>query len=93
MWHEEVDLLGTGAGGLAAAVTGAQEGLTTLVLEKTEWLGGTTAAFVAALPGDLTGARALHVGAGAVASAIALALLEAGVEQLRAFGGARLTSH
>ena len=45
MWHEEVDLLvlGTGAGGLAAAVTGAAEGLSTLVLEKTEWLGGTTA--------------------------------------------------
>jgi 3-oxosteroid 1-dehydrogenase len=45
MWHEDVDLLvlGTGAGGLAAAVTGANEGLTTLVLEKTEWLGGTTA--------------------------------------------------
>ena len=41
----EVDLLvlGTGAGGLAAAVTGAAEGLSTLVLEKTEWLGGTTA--------------------------------------------------
>ena len=45
MWHEEVDLLvlGTGAGGLAAAVTGAAEGLSTLVLEKTELLGGTTA--------------------------------------------------
>jgi 3-oxosteroid 1-dehydrogenase len=45
VWHEEVDLLvlGTGAGGLAAAVTGAAEGLSTLVLEKTEWLGGTTA--------------------------------------------------
>ena len=45
MWHDEVDLLvlGTGAGGLAAAVTGAAEGLSTLVLEKTEWLGGTTA--------------------------------------------------
>src|SRR3954453_18485599 len=44
-WDEQVDLLvlGTGAGGLAAAVTGANEGLTTLVLEKTEWLGGTTA--------------------------------------------------
>ena len=38
MWHEDVDLLvlGTGAGGLAAAVTGAQEGLATLVLETTE---------------------------------------------------------
>jgi 3-oxosteroid 1-dehydrogenase len=44
-WDDEVDLLvlGTGAGGLAAAVTGANEGLTTLVLEKTEFLGGTTA--------------------------------------------------
>jgi hypothetical protein len=36
-------VLGTGAGGLAAAVTGAAEGLSTLVLETTEWLGGTTA--------------------------------------------------
>src|SRR5436190_6783704 len=45
MWHEDVDLLvlGTGAGGLAAAATGAHEGLSTLVLEKTEFLGGTTA--------------------------------------------------
>jgi 3-oxosteroid 1-dehydrogenase len=44
-WNHEVDLLvlGSGAGGLSAAVTGANEGLTTLVLEKTEYLGGTTA--------------------------------------------------
>ena len=44
-WDDEVDLLvlGTGAGGLSAAVTGAHAGLRTLVLEKTEWLGGTTA--------------------------------------------------
>jgi 3-oxosteroid 1-dehydrogenase len=44
-WDDQVDLLvlGTGAGGLAAAVTGANEGLSTLVLEKTEFLGGTTA--------------------------------------------------
>jgi 3-oxosteroid 1-dehydrogenase len=44
-WDDEVDLLvlGTGAGGLAAAVTGANEGLSTVVLEKTEFLGGTTA--------------------------------------------------
>ena len=44
-WDDEVDLLvlGSGAGGLSAAVTGANEGLPTLVLEKTEWLGGTTA--------------------------------------------------
>jgi 3-oxosteroid 1-dehydrogenase len=44
-WDEQVDLLvlGTGAGGLAAAVTGANEGLSALVLEKTELLGGTTA--------------------------------------------------
>jgi glycine/D-amino acid oxidase-like deaminating enzyme len=44
-WDEQVDLLvlGTGAGGLSAAVTAANEGLATLVLEKTEFLGGTTA--------------------------------------------------
>ena len=44
-WHREVDLLvlGSGAGGLAAAVVGANEGLTALVLEKTEHVGGTTA--------------------------------------------------
>ena len=44
-WDDEVDLLvlGTGAGGLSAAVTAANEGLSTLVLEKTEFLGGTTA--------------------------------------------------
>ena len=44
-WDEQVDLLvlGTGAGGLSAAVTAANEGLSVLVLEKTEFLGGTTA--------------------------------------------------
>jgi glycine/D-amino acid oxidase-like deaminating enzyme len=44
-WQEEVDLLvlGTGAAGLAAAVTGANEGLSVLALEKTEFVGGTTA--------------------------------------------------
>jgi 3-oxosteroid 1-dehydrogenase len=44
-WDHEVDLLvlGTGAGGLGAAVVGAGEGHSVLVLEKTEWLGGTTA--------------------------------------------------
>jgi len=44
-WDQEVDLLvlGTGAGGLAAAATASAEGLETLVLEKTEYLGGTTA--------------------------------------------------
>jgi 3-oxosteroid 1-dehydrogenase len=44
-WDEQVDLLvlGSGAGGLSAAVTGANEGLSVLVLEKTEFLGGTTA--------------------------------------------------
>jgi len=41
----EVDLLvlGSGAAGLGAAVVAADEGLSVLVLEKTEWLGGTTA--------------------------------------------------
>lgn len=44
-WDHETDLLvlGSGAGGLGAAVVGACEGLSVLVLEKTEWLGGTTA--------------------------------------------------
>ncbi|GAB3563805.1 FAD-dependent oxidoreductase [Amycolatopsis endophytica] len=44
-WDHSVDLLvlGTGAAGLGAAVVGAQEGLSVLALEKTEWLGGTTA--------------------------------------------------
>ncbi|WP_435120403.1 FAD-binding protein [Amycolatopsis thermoflava] len=44
-WDHSVDLLvlGTGAAGLGAAVVGAAEGLSVLALEKTEWLGGTTA--------------------------------------------------
>jgi succinate dehydrogenase/fumarate reductase flavoprotein subunit len=42
---QSVDLLvlGSGAAGLAAAVVGAAEGLSVLVLEKTERLGGTSA--------------------------------------------------
>lgn len=44
-WDRTVDLLvlGTGAAGLSAATTAAVSGLDTLVLEKTEYLGGTTA--------------------------------------------------
>lgn len=44
-WDHEVDLLvlGSGAAGLTAALTGADDGLSVLVLEKSEWLGGTTA--------------------------------------------------
>ncbi|MFI0242510.1 FAD-dependent oxidoreductase [Streptomyces sp. NPDC016845] len=44
-WDHETDLLvlGSGAAGLGAAAVGAQEGLSVLVLEKTERLGGTTA--------------------------------------------------
>lgn len=44
-WDHEVDLvvLGSGAAGLSAALTGVGEGLDVLVLEKTDRLGGTTA--------------------------------------------------
>ncbi|WP_173204789.1 FAD-dependent oxidoreductase [Sphingopyxis sp. BSNA05] len=44
-WDHEVDLLvvGTGAAGLTTAVVGAVEGLKVLVIEKTEFYGGTTA--------------------------------------------------
>lgn len=44
-WDLEYDLvvLGTGAGGLAATLTAAAHGATVLALEKTEYLGGTTA--------------------------------------------------
>ena len=44
-WHEEYDLivLGSGGAGLTAALAGAIEGLRILVIEKTEYLGGTTA--------------------------------------------------
>lgn len=44
-WDEAFDLvvLGTGAAGLSAALTAAGHGLSVLVLEKTQRLGGTTA--------------------------------------------------
>ncbi|SHN23843.1 FAD-dependent oxidoreductase [Cryptosporangium aurantiacum] len=44
-WDQTVDLLvlGAGAGGLTAALVGADAGLSALVLEKTAWVGGTTA--------------------------------------------------
>lgn len=44
-WDEEIDFLvfGSGAGGMAAAVVAAVEGLSVLVCEKSELLGGTTA--------------------------------------------------
>jgi succinate dehydrogenase/fumarate reductase flavoprotein subunit len=44
-WDHEVDLLvlGTGAAGLSAALTGTAEGLKVLALEKTDYIGGTTA--------------------------------------------------
>lgn len=43
-WDREVDLLvvGTGAAGLSAAITGADAGLATLVVESTALWGGTT---------------------------------------------------
>ncbi|MEV7042709.1 FAD-dependent oxidoreductase [Amycolatopsis sp. NPDC051061] len=44
-WDHEADLLvlGSGAAGLTAAVVAAHAGLSTLVAEKSEWVGGTTA--------------------------------------------------
>ena len=44
-WDVETDLLvlGTGAAGLSAALTGAAEGLRVIALEKTDYIGGTTA--------------------------------------------------
>jgi succinate dehydrogenase/fumarate reductase flavoprotein subunit len=44
-WDDEVDVvvIGSGAGGLAAAVTAAAEGLKVLVVEKTDRVGGSTA--------------------------------------------------
>ncbi|MGH9435829.1 MAG: FAD-binding protein, partial [Terriglobia bacterium] len=44
-WDEEYDLvvLGAGAGGMTAALVGALEGLRTLLVEKTDQIGGTTA--------------------------------------------------
>lgn len=44
-WDREVDVLvlGTGAAGLSATLTAAAQGANVLTLEKTEYLGGTTA--------------------------------------------------
>ena len=44
-WDKEVDLLvlGSGGAGLTAALTAANEGLDVLVLEKSDFVGGTTA--------------------------------------------------
>jgi len=44
-WDDEYDLvvLGAGAGGMTAALVGATEGLRTLLVEKTDRIGGTTA--------------------------------------------------
>ena len=39
----DVLVIGSGAAGLAAAVTAAQQGLTVIVAEKTRWFGGTSA--------------------------------------------------
>lgn len=39
----DVVIVGSGAGGLTAAIVAAQQGLTTLVIEKTQYFGGTSA--------------------------------------------------
>ena len=55
-WDREIDLLviGGGGAGLATAVVGAREGLSVLVCEKSDMLGGTTATSGAAvwIPGS-----------------------------------------
>src|SRR3546814_18712531 len=44
MMHEfDVVVIGSGGGGLAAAITAAKRGLEVLVIEKTEYFGGATA--------------------------------------------------
>ena len=44
-WDHEADLLivGSGGGGMTAAITGKRKGLNPLILEKTEYYGGSTA--------------------------------------------------
>jgi thioredoxin reductase len=44
-WDAEYDLvvLGAGAGGMTAALTGAIEGMRVLLIEASRWIGGTTA--------------------------------------------------
>jgi flavin-dependent dehydrogenase len=39
----DVVVIGAGAGGMTAAVVAAAEGLSVLLIEKTEFVGGTTA--------------------------------------------------
>lgn len=63
-WDREVDLLvaGAGAGGMAAALVGALEGLNVLVCEKTDQVGGTTSTSAGTLwiPGNRLGKQAGH---------------------------------
>jgi 3-oxosteroid 1-dehydrogenase len=54
----DVIVLGSGAAALAAALTVAVSGLKVIVLEKTEWIGGTSA-----MSGGMTWAPANHVAA------------------------------
>ena len=60
--QKDVIVVGSGGAGLSAAITAAKKGLNVLLIEKTEYLGGTTALSGGGLwiPGNSLGAKAGH---------------------------------
>ena len=49
----DVVVVGAGGAGMTAALAAARQGLDTVVIEKSEWFGGSTAYSPAASPGPL----------------------------------------